>query len=93
MNILVPLLLLIALPAQAFEIKRPSCDPNADIEVLIKNAKARWNEPAKDDIDAMLVGEPYDELTMRNTITNSVKLCQRQFREYEDFKAGKLTGP
>lgn len=93
MKKIAPLMLLLTLPAHAAEIKKPSCDPNANIEVLIKEAKARWYDPPKDEIDALFVGEPYDEQTMRNTITKSVELCQRKFREYEASAAGRQPPP
>lgn len=93
MKLLAPLILLLALPAGATEITKPACDPDADIEALIRDAKAHWYDPPKDEIEALFVGEPYDEQTMRNTITKSVQLCKKKHREYEAFVAGRLPNP
>jgi hypothetical protein len=89
MKRLAPLLLLLAHPALAVDIKKPSCDPNADIEALVAAAKARWSAPAQDEIETLFAGEPYDEQAIRTTITKSVELCQRKFREYHAFIAGQ----
>lgn len=91
MKIIALPLLLLACSVQAETISKPTCDPNADVEMLIRQAKAHWYDPPKDDIDALFVGEPYDEATMRNTITKSVELCKKKFREYNDFLAGRLS--